>query len=177
MKPIHLYLPVELRKELSKPLGELIEGSINETTGILKQKLKDVEWIVGVGDVTAEILVTNNFNPKLIITDGQTKREILPEWKKYNDFKEIKAKCPPAEITIEAWEAIRKAIKLIPEGSRIHLLIEGEEDLLVLPLLIELPKGSKIIYGQPNKGAVIRTVDNESIENALKILKQMNTAE
>ena len=49
----------------------------------------------------------------------------------------------------------------------------GEEDLLVLPLILELPNGSKIVYGQPNQGAVIRDVNDDTKTNTTSLLGRM----
>lgn len=171
----HLVLPQSLRQELGKPQGTLVEGTIEETIPQLRRKLFPRSAIlVGVGDVTADILIDNNFNPDIVITDGQTKRTQLKTWRNYGGFEVINAVCPAAEITTDAWQAIRKAIRRLPGKS--HIKIVGEEDLLVLPLIVELPIQSKIVYGQPNKGAVIREVTMESKSNARLLLMKFEEA-
>ncbi|MDH5401564.1 MAG: DUF359 domain-containing protein [Candidatus Heimdallarchaeota archaeon] len=177
MKPRHLFLPDGLRSRLGKPMGELVEGTIESTIPRIKEKLDKKDWIVGVGDVTTEILVENKLNPVMIITDGQTKRQKLTEWKKYPGYIELNAYCPAAEITIEVWDQIKHAIELIKTGNKVHLLIDGEEDLLVLVLLVELPFESVIVYGQPNKGAVIRVVNQASKYDAEDIICYMDEGE
>lgn len=173
--PQSLRLPLTLRNEMKNPMGNLIAGSIEETIPILKKELKNREGIlVGVGDVTAEILVNNDFNPEIIITDGYTKREKLAEWLDYPQYKDVHTQSPAAEISKNAWETIILAVKEVSEvASKIHIKVDGEEDLLVLPLILELPNGSKIIYGQPNQGAVIRLVNTESKAIAQSLMERM----
>jgi uncharacterized protein (UPF0218 family) len=45
--------------------------------------------------------------------------------------------------------------------KRLAVVVEGEEDLLVLPLMVVIPAGSVIIYGQPREGLVVVTVTEE----------------
>jgi uncharacterized protein (UPF0218 family) len=154
---------------LGRPQGTLVEGTVEETIPQLQQKLLPRSSVlVGVGDVTADILVENNFEPDIIITDGQTKRTQLEDWRDYRGFDILKASCPAAEITPDAWQAIREAIRRLP--GRSHIKIDGEEDLLVIPLIVELPIESIIVYGQPNKGAVIRIINTESKTSARQLL-------
>ncbi|MHA2028284.1 MAG: DUF359 domain-containing protein [Candidatus Kariarchaeaceae archaeon] len=175
MDPQNLKLPLSLRKDLKTPLGQIIRGTINETIPLLKNELeRRTGLLVGVGDVTAEILVNNGFKPEIIITDGYTKREKLDEWVDYPGYEEIKTESPAAEITKDAWTVIVSTIsKIQREPTYIHIKVQGEEDLLVLPLLVELPDGACVIYGQPNEGAVIRYIDDNAREHALNILSRM----
>lgn len=171
----HLVLPQSLRQELGRPQGTLVEGTVEETIPKLRQKLNTRSSVlVGVGDVTADILVENKFDPDIIITDGQTKRTQLEDWKEYHGFDILEAKCPAAEITADAWQAIRQAISRLPSKS--HIKIDGEEDLLVLPLIVELPIESIIIYGQPNKGAVMRSINKQAKKSAKQLLAKFEEA-
>jgi uncharacterized protein (UPF0218 family) len=130
--------------------------------------------IAAVGDVVVQILIDNGFLPHIIITDGYTKREKLVSWASYPAYEEITVSCPAAEITIEAWESIQMAVDIAKDKSKIHIRIEGEEDLLVLPLGLELPDGSIIVYGQPNEGVVLIEVDTSSKEKLHDIISKMD---
>lgn len=179
MNPQTLRLPISLRKDMAAPMGKLIQGSIQETIPALKSELNNWEGIlVGVGDVTAEILVNNDFNPEIIITDGYTKREKLAVWLDYPKYKEVHTKSPAALITKIAWKTIIEVIdEVLEKRIKIHIKVDGEEDLLVLPLILELPNGSKITYGQPNQGAVIIDVNQEAKGNALTLIQRMEVLE
>ncbi|NDF28354.1 DUF359 domain-containing protein, partial [archaeon] len=85
----------------------------------------------------------------------------------------MKTKSPAGMITKNAWSTIKKSLSQLSEGQYIHIDIDGEEDLMVLPVIIEFPIGSKIIYGQPNKGAVIREINQASKDDCISIIKQM----
>ncbi|OLS20328.1 MAG: hypothetical protein HeimC2_37620 [Candidatus Heimdallarchaeota archaeon LC_2] len=175
MDPTNLRLPINLRDELTRPMGKLIKGTIESTIPLLKKELADRTGIlVGVGDVTADILVNNDFDPEIVITDGYTKREKLIEWNDYLGYRNLKTHSPAAVITKDAWKLIKDAIIFVTKkNERIHIKVEGEEDLLVLPLLVELPIGSIIVYGQPNAGAVLRIIDREATLYGLNLLGKM----
>ena len=49
-----------------------------------------------------------------------------------------------------------------------QILVNGEEDLLVIPVCIHAPEGARM-YGQPNEGLVVVQVDSE-IKNKTKTL-------
>jgi uncharacterized protein (UPF0218 family) len=56
---------------------------------------------------------------------------------------------------------------------RLAVVVKGEEDLLVLPLLAEMPIGSVIAYGQPHEGLVVVTVSEERRDWAREFLNRM----
>jgi hypothetical protein len=70
----------------------------------------------------------------------------------------IVAKNPPGTISDELVRAIRDAVGDPPA----LIFVEGEEDLAVLPLVLEAPLGAVILYGQPGEGVVLREVDREA---------------
>jgi len=71
---------------------------------------------------------------------------------------------------LETWKALLNAIIL---KRKLAVLVEGEEDLLVLPLMAEAPIGSVIIYGQPHEGLVVITVTDERRRWAKGFLDRM----
>ena len=54
------------------------------------------------------------------------------------------------------------------------VLIDGEEDLLTIPAVIEAPLGAVVFYGQPLEGVVAVEVDERSKANARQILRLMS---
>lgn len=61
---------------------------------------------------------------------------------------------PAGVIAIDAWHTIRKALRESPESV---ILVNGEEDLLTLPCIVESPDNAFVIYGQPSQGMVVVT--------------------
>ncbi len=167
-----LILPIELRVELKKPIGELIRGTIEETTPVMIQKISRFRPVVAVGDITSDIIVNSHIKPDIIITDGKTKRENLNEWTIYPNFYTLHCTNPAGEISRNAWDTIIKAVNKLNDEEKIQILVDGEEDLLVLPLLIELQSGV-IIYGAPNTGCVVVEVNEKSKNYARNIITRM----
>ena len=50
-------------------------------------------------------------------------------------------------------------------------VVDGEEDLAVIPLVLLSPLGTKVIYGQPNKGAVLVNVDTKTKDSLSNLLQ------
>jgi len=60
-------------------------------------------------------------------------------------------KNPAGVITQESWNVIKKAMN----EHDVLILVEGEEDLLTLPCIVESPNDGLVLYGQPNQGLVV----------------------
>jgi hypothetical protein len=65
---------------------------------------------------------------------------------------------PPGMITAESWDLIKR---ITDEDSRSLLIIEGEEDLLTLPVIKFAPNDAFVVYGQPHVGLVLVKVTAE----------------
>lgn len=87
-----------------------------------------------------------------------------------HELEELKVANPASTIQAEIWKALTNAITL---KRKLAVVVEGEEDLLVLPLMAEAPAGSVIIYGQPHEGLVVITVTDERRRWAKGFLDQM----
>jgi hypothetical protein len=89
------------------------------------------------------------------------------------EYEEAHVKNPPGFLTADIVRALLKAVKLAKEGIRTKLIVDGEEDLAVMPLVCLLPYNSLIIYGQPREGMVVLRVDEEKKILILKLLEKM----
>jgi uncharacterized protein (UPF0218 family) len=161
-------LPDSLRDQLKIPLGILLPIDQDNKTNIQKY-LSDDSYIITVGDRTTEKMIDFDLIPSLQIIDGlekRIKRDIL----KLGSAFELKIDNPAAEITLESIEIIKKAFTLNPP---IRLTVNGEEDLLVLPVCIHAPEHSVILYGQPNKGLVLVQITTEIRNKAQTLLDLM----
>jgi hypothetical protein len=50
------------------------------------------------------------------------------------------------------------------------IIVDGEEDLAVIPLVIAAPDGIIVIYGQPGEGIVLNEVDEGAKAKAAEML-------
>ena len=165
-----LKLPKHLRQELKKPLGQLHESvfSIKES---LQKQLKEDKLIISIGDVTSMKLFENNIQPQICIVDNLTKRKPIEH--NLNHTENIKYVDNPAGVLTD--EFIGLCFKSINEASTenpIIIQVNGEEDLAVLPCVINSPKDAFILYGQPNEGVVLVKVE-EAYDKALNYYKQL----
>lgn len=141
-----LLMPDFLRAELSRPLGRVLVG---KDIGASLEKYKD-SAIVTVGDRTAQTILAVGITPRVLIVDNKVNRkdfrELQPVFAQRN-FTKVKVKSGPGYISHEAMHSIRDALVGVRMGIVIE--VEGEEDLLTIPAIIEAPVGAVVYYGQP----------------------------
>ena len=70
----------------------------------------------------------------------------------------------------ESIEIIKKAFGM---DSPVRLIVNGEEDLLVLPVCIHAPENSIVLYGQPDQGLVLVHITTEIRNKAQTLLDLM----
>ncbi len=158
-----LVLPESLRMEFQNPWGEIYKD--------IPQDLEPEKTIV-VGDHTSFEFNKHRVGQFVSIIDFKIRRE-----KRYTDVSELgfnkeevlKVKNPPGTITWELFEAIKQAI--LKKGKK-TIVIDGEEDLAVLPVLLLSPLGFTVYYGQPNSGMVKVVVGEDVKEKAHNIASQ-----
>ena len=74
-------------------------------------------------------------------------------------------------INAQAQSVLYQAAK---KCKHLAVIVDGEEDLLVLPLMAFLPNGSVIIYGQPREGMVVITLTDERRAWAKSFMRKMH---
>ena len=149
-------LPNSLRDQFKNPLGVLLPEDMADKTHI-SEYLSDNSYIITVGDRTTEKMIDFGLIPSLQIIDGVEKRE-KRELPKLENATELTVDNPAAEITPQSIDVIKQAFTL---SSPVRIVVNGEEDLLVIPVCVHAPENSIVLYGQPNKGLVIVKVTPE----------------
>ena len=141
-------LPEDRRQFFKIPFGTLFRD-LTQASSILTGRT-----IYTVGDVVTHNLLKSGISPAVAIVDGLTMRS--PCRKDIPIIgRRIRIINPAGTITDDLIAAIREAVMNPP----VTIDIDGEEDLAVIPLVLEAPEGSVVIYGQPNEGVVIRVID------------------
>jgi len=165
-----LQLPDDLRDQLKTPLGNLISDNDLNKENIIK-KISAESVIITVGDRTTENMLQLGLKPQIQIIDGLEKRSecAVPADDTINT--KLSCKNPPGEITEESIQVIQKAFS---SESPVRITVDGEEDLLVIPVCIHAPENSVVMYGQPNEGLVIVTITPDIRAKVQKILDSMN---
>ena len=161
-------LPDSLREQFKNPLGVLLPEEIADKQHILEY-ITDDSYIVTVGDRTTEKMIDFGLIPSLQIIDGLEKRQ-KREPPKSENTTELIVDNPAAEITIQSIEIIKKAFTM---NSPVRIMVNGEEDLLVIPVCIHAPENSVVMYGQPNEGLVIVKVTADIRNKTQKLLDLM----
>ena len=149
-------LPNSLRDQFKNPLGVLLPEDIADKKHILEY-LSDDSYIITVGDRTTEKMIDFGLIPSLQIIDGVEKRKER-ELPKLENATKLTVDNPAAEITAQSIDVIKQAFTL---QSPVRIVVNGEEDLLVIPVCVHAPENSVVLYGQPNKGLVIVKVTPE----------------
>jgi uncharacterized protein (UPF0218 family) len=163
----------ELRAKFREPFGSLLRGTSSETMDKL-EILMEVErppMLVSVGDTVSANLHSEGLKTDLAITDSLSMRKPLkPPF--FEDKKVVHVKNPQGTITDAAIDAVQKAL-----GGKnkepVHLVVEGEEDLLTIVAVLYAPDGSFVVYGQPNEGIVVVKATPEKKAEAKKLLNEM----
>ena len=158
--PNNLKIPEKERHKFSQPLGKLIAGTRKETIPQVENYIKQYSQkynsiqIYLVGDIVSKDFLKNSYLKrfiKLCIVDEKTQRNKI-ELGFDTFFDEIiEFKNPSGTISKDSFNLLEQ---IIHSNRRTLLKItKGEEDLLVLPLVVLLPLNEKIItlvfYGQP----------------------------
>jgi uncharacterized protein (UPF0218 family) len=163
----------ELRLKFKEPFGVLICGSFAETMREMERLVKreNPPKLVSVGDTVSRNLHEHQLIPQLSITDNKRMRkQIKPRAFTGKDV--VHVKNPPGTITEEAVAAIKEALE---SSKHVHIIVDGEEDLLVLIAVFYAPEKSLVVYGQPYEGIVVVEVTSEKKAEAAEILKAMKT--
>ena len=161
-------LPDSLRDQLKIPLGSLLPENQTGKTNIQKH-LSTNSYIITVGDRTTKKMIEFGLIPSLHIIDGQEKRE-KKEPPKLANAAELTVQNPAAEITSQSIDVIKNAFTMQPP---VRLFVDGEEDLLVLPVCVYAPENAIVLYGQPNEGLVIVKITPEIRNKAQSLLDLM----
>ncbi len=153
---------------MKNPLGVLLPESQADKLHIQKYLSED-SYVISIGDRTTEKMIAFDLIPSLQIIDGLEKRE-KREPPKIENATELTVDNPAAEITLESISVIKKAFTL---QTPVRLLVNGEEDLLVLPVCIHAPENAVVLYGQPNEGLVIVQITPEIRKKVQTLLDLM----
>jgi len=159
----NLILPESLRFELQKPWGKVLNK--------IPQNVIDSKTVV-VGDATAQKFNEKKVGQFLSIVDFLIHREV-----KFHELSELgfnskdvqKIKNPHGMITPELIQSVKEAFNKI---TKTVILVDGEDDLAVLPVLLTAPLGYSVFYGQPDEGLVRINVTEEIKGKAYELVEK-----
>lgn len=140
----------DIVQKLKVPFGLLIPDQVITKLRV-NDAIRDANMVVTVGDASTERLIQFGLIPDIAVVDGleRRSRRSAPT---YYDAAELRCSNPPGSISADAVDALKRAVRG-KHPSRV--IVDGEEDLLSLPMFCLVPEGSVVIYGQPLEGLVV----------------------
>jgi len=164
-----LVLLFERRSDLKSPLGVLLRAPVSDNVAALG-KLIEVTgppmWAT-VGDFVTANIVGAGLHPDIAVVDHRVMRENVEPVELGESVEVVN---PPGTISAESQRVLTEAITF---NKRLGVVVEGEEDLLVLPLMAWMPVGSVVVYGQPREGMVVVTLTEERRRCAQEFMNTM----
>ena len=155
---------------LKTPLGQLLPGTPTETMPKLKvlvQRSKPSK-LTTVGDVVSRETLAAGIQVSLRIVDEMTLRKRMSPVA-IKAERTYRVRNPAGVITREAWDTIKEALK---EREAV-IFVDGEEDLLAIPAVLESPDNAFVVYGQPSAGIVVVTTSTQTKTKVRKIMNRM----
>lgn len=161
-----LSLPPELRSALKDPMGPI------ETDA--ETLLERVDGpLIAVGDVVTYHFLEADRQPDVAVVDGRTKRREVDEEirETVTSGASLEVTNPPADVTAAL---VRALLDALAAEKPTTILVEGEEDLAVLPAIVAAPDGATVVYGQPDEGMVRVRVTEEIRAEIRSLLEEFD---
>lgn len=158
-----LHLNPTTRKACKKPLGKV-------TSLVQSSDLPSIT----VGDISTLTFINNNCLPVISVVDLKVERKqifsTIKDLPFKGDEKIIEVYNKPGTINHILFRAVLSAFLKVQNGKRVIILVNGEEDLTVLPIVLASPLGYSIYYGQPKRGMVRILVSEKTKEKVYRLL-------
>jgi hypothetical protein len=153
-------------------MGKLFSAEEVKTQSFV-EVVRKAPMVIAVGDRVTETLGAQGRVPDVQVIDSrENRKERVPPAVMY--ARKIEVGNPPGTITEGAIEGIRKAFR----GQKpARVAVEGEEDLLALPVIALAPVSAVIFYGQPGEGIVMVRADAKSKSRNRAILAEIGISE
>lgn len=175
-------IPDKLQKSILKLTSEL-RDEFKITVGKIYRSVEEaLEHIDGclciVGDESSKRAITFGRYPEIIVIDYRTRREFpkneyIKFFSKVGTYERFYVVNPPGTITPELWRCLHRVMEAVNAGMRAMVIVDGEEDLVSIPMIVLLPKGWYLMYGMPGMGVQTLYIDDDIRERALKALHIM----
>ena len=181
---VNLILTEEVEANLKDPFGQLFTGPEDDTSVAMRAVLEEIFGshgpIIAVGDVTVKALQDLGSPADIALIDGKTKRQ---EWEAASaidiSLYDTRRTCenPAGQLSSDLFHACAGALQVWNEDDKTCLIdVDGEEDLAPLILHPMAPLGAVVLYGQPNRGVVLRWTGFDSKSRCRELLAAMDRA-
>jgi len=177
-------MPERLRSRLARGAGVVIEscGDVIETARRAAREVigPSCRLLIAVGDVVCTSLIQAGVTPDACIIDGATLRKRSVGGARMLECvfdRVLRVRNPRSMITVESMECVSECVRSARRGIRCLVLVEGEEDLLALPAVLECRVGECVAYGLPGRGVGVMVVDNGLKELVRETLDEFEPCE
>lgn len=175
-------LPISLRPTLREPLGDVFPGQFSEKKPVVKNILDTIKktnppMIFAIGDIIVESLKEVGYLPSIEVIDLRSRRKALNGNLKFEirNLKMRKYRNGAGTIEVGAVRRLKSLCsKYLKENTPQSMIVNGEEDLMVLPAILVAPLSSLVLYGQYGLGVVAVKVTEEKKEEVLKLVSRFN---
>jgi cytidyltransferase-like protein len=150
------------RQKLKKPFGKITP---------INSRLKVRGKIIAVGDISVSSFLKTRILPDLSIVDFFVNRK-----RAFENLSQLGFGSPYPDTVVrnEAGQISKSLVesldKLLSENRKSVVLVDGEEDLAVIPAILLSKLGSAVFYGQPEKGAVMVEVQAKTKDDLCTLL-------
>jgi uncharacterized protein (UPF0218 family) len=129
--------------------------------------------VITVGDRVTETIGGLGRTPDIQVVDGkENRKEREPPDVPY--LRLIHVENPAATLTSEAIRGVRSAFV----GKKpVRVMVDGEEDLMAIPVIAMAPVSAVVFYGQPGEGIVAVKANGRSKSRNRTILSEMGVPE
>ncbi|HET7344630.1 MAG TPA: GTP-dependent dephospho-CoA kinase family protein [Nitrososphaeraceae archaeon] len=155
---------------LKTPFGTLIQDE-KVTKDKIKGFLKNAKKVISVGDSTTDRLISFGILPDLSVIDGKERRlKRSSSISNSNLQKELRCSNSAGTISREAVSILQDALR---SRYPVRVIVDGEEDMLAVPIFSIAPDFSVVLYGQPLEGIVIVKITPETRKKAKDLMDRI----
>lgn len=156
----------EQQKELlRKPQGTLLKSEQEIDTHRLSQATK----VATVGDIVTQSFFQAGMRVDYALVDYRSKKQ-SHAWQPQDYWTQAQRNIsnPSGQITSQAAASLFEQVGLDP----CLFIVNGEEDLLAIPMILCMPLGSLLYYGQPTTGIVELEISERLKNTFLKFVRK-----
>lgn len=158
-------LPASLRGAFKDPFGP-VETDAEAVLAAVDGPL------IAVGDIVTYHFLQAGREPDVAVVDERTKRETVADDVREAVVRPDVTVANPAGSLVE--ELVRALATALAADDPTTVLVDGEEDLAVLPAVLLAPGGASVVYGQPDEGMVRVPVTADSKAKFRDLVERMD---
>ncbi|WP_291765472.1 GTP-dependent dephospho-CoA kinase family protein [Caldivirga sp. UBA161] len=166
------------RALMALPFAISIPRDPPDSIMIVKELFNDfnLSIIATVGDVVSFNVAAYWRKPDLRVIDLSTRRSTIIQ---HSDIDGVvyRVRNERSTLNYESFSIMRNAYASVLSGNRVTIIVDGEEDLLAIPAVLEAPGNTGILYGLYTGYLVLIPVVNEYKILMLKLLTLLDRNE